>query len=405
MVALETLSNNQILNFAMENGIIDIDTIQKQIEMNERKKYLEMHDSDIWLASDGRYKTYIVDNEQRRIVAKKSKKDVEDVVIEHYKSVEKEPTLNDTFYLWARKKLEFGEMQKQTYDRYERDFKRFFKKTTLLETKIKYISEDDLEDYIRRTIHEMQLSAKAWGNLRTLLNGIFKFAKKKGYSKIQISTFMDELELSRKIFARKEVGEFDEVFTESELDKIISYCRLNPTMNNLGILMAAYTGMRVGEIAGLKQSDIFSDYIYVHRTQIRYKDEDGATVYTVRDTPKTDAGVRRVVITDALEPIIKTLKKMSFGSEYLFCENGRQKTIHCFTCGLYAVCDKVGIPRRSMHVLRKTYATRLINAGVDEAIIINLMGHTEISTTRNYYYYNDKLLPQIKEKVNKAIDF
>lgn len=402
---MEALSDKQILNFAMESGIIDISAIQKQIEMNERKRYLDMHDADIWLASDGRYKTYITENEQRRIVAKKSKKAVEDVVIDHYKAEENEPTLKDTFYLWAKRKLDFGEMQKQTYDRYERDFKRFFKESTFLDTKIKYITEDDLEDYIKKTIHEQKLTAKAWGNFRTLLNGIFKFSKKKGYSKIHISNFMDELELSRKIFARKEVGEFDEVFTESELDKIISFCKSNPTMNNLGILMAAYTGMRVGEIAGLKKSDIFEDYIYVHRTQIRYKGEDGTMVYTVRDTPKTEAGVRKVVITDALEPIIKQLKKMSFGSEYLFFENGRLKTIHCFTYALYSVCDKVGIPRRSMHVLRKTYATRLINAGVDEAIIINLMGHTEISTTRNYYYYNDKLLPQIKERVNKAIDF
>ena len=364
-----------------------------------------MHDADIWLATDGRYKTYIFQDGQRRIVAKKSKADVEEIVIDHYKSVENEPTLNDVFYLWANKKLEFGEMQKQTFDRYERDFKRFFRESRLLETKIKYITEDDLEDYIRRTIHEQELSAKAWGNFRTLLNGMFKFAKKKGYTKLQISMFMDELELSKKIFARKEVGEFDEVFTERELDRIIAYCKENPTMNNLGILMAAYTGMRVGEIAGLKQVDIFDDYIYVHRTQIRYKGDDGNMVYTVRDTPKTEAGVRKVVVTDALAPIIKQLKKKSFGSEYLFCENGRLKTIHCFTYALYAVCDKLEIPRRSMHVLRKTYATRLINAGVDEAIIINLMGHTEISTTRNYYYYNDKLLPQIKEKVNQAINF
>lgn len=402
---MESLSSNQILNFALENGIIDIDIIQEQIRMNERKKYLNMHDADIWLATDGRYKTYIFQDGQRRIVAKKSKTDVEEIVIDHYKSVENEPTLNDVFYLWANKKLEFGEMQKQTFDRYERDFKRFFRESRLLETKIKYITEDDLEDYIRRTIHEQELSAKAWGNFRTLLNGIFKFAKKKGYTKLQISMFMDELELSKKIFARKEVGEFDEVFTERELDRIIAYCKENPTMNNLGILMAAYTGMRVGEIAGLKQVDIFDDYIYVHRTQIRYKGDDGNMVYTVRDTPKTEAGVRKVVVTDALAPIIKQLKKKSFGSEYLFCENGRLKTIHCFTYALYAVCDKLEIPRRSMHVLRKTYATRLINAGVDEAIIINLMGHTEISTTRNYYYYNDKLLPQIKEKVNQAINF
>ena len=216
---------------------------------------------------------------------------------------------------------------------------------------------------------------------------------------------MSELELSKKIFTRKEVGEFDEVFTEKELEKLIAYLKSKPNMNHLGILMAAYTGMRVGEIAGLKQEDIFDDYIYVHRTQIRYKDENGIEVYDVRDCPKTEAGVRKVVITDALAPIIKQLRIKSFGNEFLFYEKGKLKSIHCFTMALYAACDKVGIPRRSMHVLRKTYATRLINAGVDEAIIINLMGHTEIETTRNYYYYNDKLMPQIKERVNQAINF
>lgn len=402
---MEILSDKQILNFALESGIIDLDTIQKQIEMNERKRYLEMHESKIWKGADGRFRTYLVCDGKRKTIAKSKMSDIEEAIIEHYKSVETEPTIKDVFYSWTERKLEFGEMQKQTFDRYERDFKRFFSKSKLLDKKIKYLTEEDLEDYIRKTIHDLQLSAKAWGNLRTLLNGMFKYARKKGYTKIQISNFMDELELSKKIFAKKETKEFEEVFTAEELEKLITYLKSKPNMNHLGILMAAYTGMRVGEIAGLKQEDIYDDYIYVHRTQIRYKNDSGTEVYEVRDCPKTEAGVRKVVITDALAPIIKQLRLKSFGNEYLFCENGKMKTIHCFTMALYAACDKVGIPRRSMHVLRKTYATRLINAGVDEAIIINLMGHTEIETTRNYYYYNDKLMPQIKDKVNNAIDF
>ena len=72
---------------------------------------------------------------------------------------------------------------------------------------------------------------------------------------------------------------------------------------------------------------------------------------------------------------------------------------------LYRACEKVNIPKRSMHVLRKTYATRLINAGVDEAIIINQMGHSEFATTKSYYYYNDKLINQVAEKIQQAINF
>lgn len=402
---MESLSEKQILNFALENGIIDIGAIQKKIEMNERKRYLDMHESKIWKGADGRFRTYLICDGNRKTIAKKRKEDVEDAIIEHYKKSETEPTIKDVFYLWTEKKIQFGEMQRQTFDRYQRDFKRFFENSKISERKIKYVTEDELEEYIRKTIHDLGLSAKAWGNLRTLINGMFKYARKKGYTQIQISNFMGELELSKKIFSKKEKSEFEEVFTAEELDKLISYLKSNPNMNHLGILMAAYTGMRVGEIAGLKAEDIYDDYIYVHRTQIRYKDDNGKEVYEIRDCPKTEAGVRKVVISDSLIPVIKQLRIKSFGNEYLFFEKGKIKTIHCFTMALYAACDKVGIPRRSMHVLRKTYATRLINAGVDEAVIINLMGHTEIETTRNYYYYNDKLIPQIKDKLNSAIDF
>jgi integrase len=61
--------------------------------------------------------------------------------------------------------------------------------------------------------------------------------------------------------------------------------------------------------------------------------------------------------------------------------------------------------KRSMHVLRKTYATRLINSGIDEAIIINQLGHTEIDTTKQYYYYNDKSIKQIAEKIEFVMNF
>ena len=58
---MEHLTDKEMLKFAVENGMIDIDTIQKQIEMNERKKYLEMHKSKIWQSTDGKWYTFLPD--------------------------------------------------------------------------------------------------------------------------------------------------------------------------------------------------------------------------------------------------------------------------------------------------------------------------------------------------------
>lgn len=42
-----------------------------------------------------------------------------------------------------------------------------------------------------------------------------------------------------------------------------------------------------------------------------------------------------------------------------------------------------------MHAFRRYYATKLINAGVEEMIVISQMGHTDFKTTKNHYYKNN----------------
>ena len=395
------------MQVAIDNGIIDIDTIQKKLEMNERKKYLEKHESEIWQGADGKWHTYILDSTKkdgRRRIKRASKTSLENELIKIYKEKQHDPNMEELFYMWTSKKMEYGEMQRQTFDRYERDFKRFFG-NGMSERKVNYLSEEDLEDFIRLSIRQNDLTAKAWSNLRTLLNGMFKFARKRGYSKINISNFMQELDLSKKIFNVKIREDKDNVFTECEIEKIERYIKKNPSLNGYGVLLAIYTGMRVGEIVALKHEDIYKNYLYVRRTQIRFK-ENGKDVYEIRNSPKTEAGTRKVAITPKLIPIINKLKLENFDNEYLFWdkEKGKIKTIHAMTCYLYRVCEKVGIPERSMHVLRKTYATRLINAGVDSSIIINQLGHSDINTTREHYYYNDKTIEQIAKTIDLAIN-
>ena len=403
------LTEKDLLKIAVENGIIDLSTIQIQVEMNERKKYLDKHNSDIWKGADGKWHTYISDSsktEGRRRIKRKTKESLENALIDAYKEQENEPTIEQLFYLWTSKKMEYGEMQRQTFDRYERDFKRYFGSKEIANRKVRYFSEEELEDFIKLTIKQSGLTAKAWSNLRTLINGMFKFAKKRGYSKINISNFMQELDLSKKAFAPKIRNDADNVFTELEVEKIISYVNKNPCLNGYGILIAIYTGMRVGEIVSLKHEDVFKNYLYVRRTQIRYK-ENGKDVYEIRNSPKTDAGVRKVAITPKLIPVINKLKMENFDNEYLFWdkENKKIKTIHALTCYLYRVCEQVGIHKRSMHVLRKTYATQLLNAGIDGTIITNQLGHTNLDTTKEYYYYNDKSIDQIAQTIGSAINF
>lgn len=400
------LSDKELLNYALENGMIDVSTIQKTIEMNERKKYLEMHNHEVWQGKDGYFYTKVDDETKpggRRMIKKSQRKAVEDAIVEFYKGKSNEPTIESVFAEWTEQKLKYGEIQKQTQERYRVDFERFF--TEVKEKKIRYITEEELEDFIKSSIYDKKLTAKAWGNLRTLINGIFKYAKKKGYSSLSVTSFLGDLDISARSFSKNKMVDEECVFREDEMHKLVEALSKKITVPNLGVLLAAYTGMRMGEVAALKWEDIREDHIYVHRTQIRYQGEDGRDIYEVRDFPKTEASIRKVVIVEGLKPILKQLRRINPFTEYVFVKDGELIRKHVFLDCLYRACDRAKIPRRGMHSLRKTFATRLINSNIDEAVIKNQMGHTDIGTTKGYYYYNDKTFENMAESIGKVINY
>lgn len=396
-------SQIEMLKFAIENGMIDESTIQEKMIMNERKKYLEEHPYKIWEGKDGKWYTYLPNGDGRRLIKRTTEKFIQDEIIQYYKISANEPTVKSVFYEWADRKLKYGEIQKQTYDRYIVDFEKFIGSKKLSQRKIRSIEENELEDFIMDTIIENHMTSKGWGNLRIIIRAMFLYAKKRGYCKLNITMFLSELDISKKIFEKSKRKDELNVFTEEELKKIIDKLMSKNKIGHFGVLMAVYTGMRVGEITALKWEDVKEDYIHINRSQIKYKDEKGKTVHVVRDSTKTEAGIRDVVIIPELRSVLKRVKLMNPFTEYVFEKNGKPMSTHSLSMILYRICEELDIPQRGMHVLRKTYATRLINAGVEESIIINQMGHTDFKTTKNYYYYNNKANGYMSEMIQSAL--
>lgn len=395
---------DELLKFALENGIIDLGTIQEKMEMNERKKYLNMHPYSVWEGKNEKWYTYLPDGENGKKLKKlSSKKAIEDAIVSYYKEAEHEPTVKNVFYEWVERKLKYGEIQKQTYDRYLNDFEKYFLLKQFVKTKIRYVTENQLEDFIMETIVDNNLTAKAWGNIRIIIRGMFVYAKKRKYTQLNITMFFAELDISKKVFSKSKRKDELNVFTEDELKMIIAKLWERNTIGHLGVLMAIYTGMRVGEISALKWEDVKDDYIHINRSQIKFKDENGKTKYDIRNSPKTDTGIRDVVIIPELRMVLKRIRLINPFTEYVFEKNGNFMSVHAFTMILYRVCEELNIQKRGMHVLRKTYATRLINAGIDESIIINQMGHTDFKTTKNYYYYNNKSGGHMSDMISSAL--
>ena len=76
-----------------------------------------------------------------------------------------------------------------------------------------------------------------------------------------------------------------------------------------------------------------------------------------------------------------------------------------FNTWLHRACRKIGIPERSTHKIRKTYASILLSGGVDEKLVTSQMGHTDITITRSIYYYNRDSEAKKRKVLSKAINF
>lgn len=381
------MTKHELLNYAVSKGIIDMSALETQVEDMERKRYLQMHRYNIWEDSNGWWLTHLPDA-KRSLIKKHTRDEIEDIVIKFYRDEEYAPTLEQVFNEWVEKKLEYGEIQRQTYDRYKTDFERFYK--PIMAKKIKSFDGVFLEDYVKKTIHDKELTSKAWSGMRLILLGVFKYAKKKGYTNLSISEFNNELELSKKIFKKKKITEEQAVFNTAEQKVILdAIANEKQTLLNLGVILAFHTGLRAGELASLKYSDLDGNVLHITRTEIRYKDpENKSYVYEVRESTKGNEGYRDVIVKDETVALIKRIKMLSGSNEYLFYKNNKRMLGKAFSDKLVRLCKENNIYPKTIHRCRKTYCSKLIAAGLDEKLITKQMGHVDFETSEKYYHYN-----------------
>ena len=69
------------------------------------------------------------------------------------------------------------------------------------------------------------------------------------------------------------------------------------------------------------------------------------------------------------------------------CRKGTPVKNSTYDTVLFIICDKAKIPRFSMHILRHTFSTRCIEAGMKPKILQMSLGHSNIGITMNLYVH------------------
>ncbi len=174
---------------------------------------------------------------------------------------------------------------------------------------------------------------------------------------------------------------------EKELRRVLDHVatRQHAARNRAMIVMTFYGGLRVGEIAQLRQCDVIDDQGLVRKEvrldSERVKNKHARTVFLPEKLRRELAAYVNAMKQRAGHlPLFPTQKRPERG----FTPNTAAQH-------LATIYRSAGIDGASSHSGRRTYITRLASKGVGVRVLASLAGHKSISTTQRYIDVNDEM--------------
>ena len=362
-----------------------------------------------WTGRDGkRHVVYAKTLEELR----KKEEQVQNDTYQGLKAEARNVTINEMFDLWCQ--IKRG-LKNNTFENYKYMYN-LFVRPNFGKHRIYTLKKSEVKKFYNMLVDERNVQASTIDTVHTVLHQVLQMAVDDRYiSNNPSDGVLKELKKSHVFKTEKR-----RALTKPEQDLLLNFLKTHHTYRHWYPLFAVLvgTGMRIGELAGLRWCDIDLEegIIDVTHTLVHYDHrEDGAKkgCYSNIHTPKTQAGVRQIFMLDFVKEAflmekeyqefmgIKCEVVIDGYTDFIFLnKNGNtyhqgtvNKTIRRITrdCNDEVLLkhegeeDPVLLPHFSCHSLRHTFTTRMCEAGVNVKVVQDTLGHADIATTLGIY--------------------
>ena len=315
-------------------------------------------------------------------------------------------TINDVFEIW--KELKRG-IRANTFQNYCYLYESYVR-DAIGSLYVDSIKKSDVKRYFNYLKDERNLKLGTIDGVHTILHQVFQMAV--GDELIvqnSADNAIKELMCSHNMHRKKR-----NALTKSEQKLLIDYISKNHQYNRWYPITVLFleTGMRVGEITGLRWCDVDFEkgLIDVNHTLVYYaKDRQGSS-FAINDT-KTPASKRLIPMTEGVKEALRLEKEMQdiLGvscnveingyTDFVFLNRfgglQHQGTLNRVYKRIIRDCNDVAflenespevlLPNFSCHNLRHTFATRFCESGANIKAIQGILGHSDITTTMDIY--------------------
>ena len=257
-----------------------------------------------------------------------------------------------------------------------------------------FIADKRNKGQLRR---EGGLSSKTVSDIVFVLKSALKYGKRKhGFVDVH-----DVLDVPTPHVHRGRV----ETFGEKETKKLSQLLVKNWNRASAMILLSLNTGLRLGEVCGLRWSDLDDKELElsVNRTVQRTWNIKGTTLLV--QSPKSESSCRTLPLEKELMKRIRSLRTEETDDCYIL--NGKlypmdpRSLQYRFT----NILRRSNMKIRNFHVLRHSFATRCIEKGMDAKCLSEILGHANIKTTLQLYVHPTKTQKRIAMKKASTIAF